>query len=57
MRIFKIIYSFIKKKVGNRPSDMSNMEIGKWVAEGLKGYENIPDSIKFVDLIQKEHKK
>ena len=57
MRILKKIYSFINKKVGNRPSDMSNMKIGKWVVEGLKGYENIPDSIKFVDLIQKERKK
>lgn len=57
MRILKIIYSFIKKKVGNRPSNMPNTEIGKWVAEDLKGYKNIPDSIKFVDLMQKEHKK
>lgn len=57
MRILKIIYSFIKKKVGNRPSDMPNMEICKWVKEDLKRYENIPDSIKFVDLMQKEHKK
>lgn len=57
LKILKIIYSFIKKKVGNRPSDMPNMEIGKWVVEGLKGYENIPDNIKFVDLMQKENKK
>lgn len=57
MRILKIIYSFIKKKVGRNPSNMPNMEIGKWIIEGLKEYENIPDSIKFVDLMQKEHKK
>lgn len=48
---------FWKMKVGNRPSDMPDMEIGKWVVEGLKGYENIPDNIKFVDLTPKEHKK
>lgn len=57
MRILKIIYSFIKKKVGRSPSNMPNTEIGKWIIEGLKEYENIPDSIKFVDLMQKEHKK
>lgn len=57
MRILKIIYSFIKKKVGRRPSNMPNTEICKWIIEGLKEYENIPDSIKFVDLMQKEHKK
>ena len=57
MRILKIIYSFIKKKVGRSPSNMLNTEIGKWIIEGLKEYENIPDSIKFVDLMQKEHKK
>ena len=53
MRILKIIYSFIKKKVGNRPSDMPNMEIGKWVIEGLKGYDNIPESLKF-DIVRGE---
>lgn len=57
MRIFKIIYNFINKKLGKRPSNMFNKEIGKWVAEGLKEYENIPDSIKFVDFMQKEHKR
>ena len=57
MRLLKIIYSFIKKKVGRSPSNMPNTEIGKWIIEGLKEYENIPDSIKFVDLMQKEHKK
>lgn len=55
--ILKDIQKFIKKKIGNSPSDMPDMELGKWIYEGLKEYENIPDSIKFVDFMQKENKK
>ena len=31
MKILKAIYSFLKKQVGNRPSDMLNIELGRWL--------------------------
>lgn len=58
MRILRAIYKFIKKRIGNRPSDMPNMKLGKWVYEDLKYYEkHVPDNLKFVDFKQKENRK
>ena len=33
MRILRAIYKFIKKRIGNRPSDMPNMELGRWLRD------------------------